>query len=162
MYDAYVIANDIDTVRNFPNEDADAVVAEVERRRAAKRQGKPSSSRFRGVSWSTSKKKWVAKIYVAGKTQHLGSFSDEDKAGRTIDTYVVDNNLDRPLNFPVAAEEKDGASSSSVFSDDAVEDHGAAAAAAAAAAAPPAAKRRKTSSRAPSCSPTALSKEALP
>jgi hypothetical protein len=89
-------------------------------------------------------------ISVGGKRKSLGYFTDEEKAGRAYDTYVVDNNLDRPLNFPVAAEEEDGESlsedekeESPRKSDDAGEDYGAAAAAA------PAAKRRKTSTRAP-------------
>ena len=42
-YDAYAIANDIDVPRNFPNEDEDAVVAEAERGRAAKKRKKAAS-----------------------------------------------------------------------------------------------------------------------
>ena len=95
-------------------------------------------------------KKWRVRIRVGGKSKSLGYFTDEEKAGRAFDTYVVDNNLDRPLNFPAAAEEEDGESlsedekeESPRKSEDAGEDYGAAAAAA------PAAKRRKTSTRAP-------------
>ena len=62
------------------------------------------------MSWSKREKRWTVSISVAGKLKHLGSFRDEQKAGRAFDAYVVDNNLDRPLNFPVAAEE-DGESS---------------------------------------------------
>ena len=49
----------------------------------------------------------MVQITVDGKKKHLGYFTDEEKAGRAFDKYVVDNNLDRPLNFPVAAEEDD-------------------------------------------------------
>jgi len=35
--------------------------------------------------------------------EYLGTFSDEETARRAFDKYGVDNNLDRPLNFPVAA-----------------------------------------------------------
>jgi len=72
---------------------------------------KNTTSQFRGVSWNKVKKKWKASIKVGGKTKHLGRFTDEEKAGRAFDKYVADNNLDRPLNFPVAAEEEDGESS---------------------------------------------------
>jgi len=70
------------------------------------------TSQFRGVSWSKREKKWKVQIQVDGKKKNLGSFSDEEKAGRAFDKYVADNNLDRPLNIPVAAEEEDGESSS--------------------------------------------------
>ena len=63
------------------------------------------------MSWSKREKKWKVQIQVDGKKKNLGSFSDEEKAGRAFDKYVADNNLDRPLNFPVAAEEEDGESS---------------------------------------------------
>ena len=145
-YDAYAITNGINTPRNFPNEDEDAVVAETARVRAAPKKRKNAaskSSRFRGVFWNRRSKKWQVGIYTNGKQKFLGSFIDEEKAGCAFDTYVVDNNLDRPLNFPVAAEADDESSSedekveSSGESDAADEDHGAAAAA-------PAAKRWRT------------------
>ena len=144
-YDAYAITNGINTPRNFPNEDEDAVVAEAERGRAAKKRKKAASksSRFSGVCWHNQSKKWIVQIRIGGKKKHLGTFRDEEQAARAFDTYVVDNNLDRPLNFPVAAEADDESSSedekveSSGESDAADEDHGAAAAA-------PAAKRWRT------------------
>jgi hypothetical protein len=131
---------------NFPNEDKDDVVNEAARVRAANKRKKAASksSRFRGVSQPA--KKWVVQIRVGGKRKYLGSFNDEEKAGRAYDKSVVDNNLDRPLNFPSVAEEEHGESSSEDEyeespgeSDVADEDRGAAAAAA------PAAKRRRTS-----------------
>lgn len=64
------------------------------------------------MSWNTKNKKWKARINFGGKRKSLRSFTNEEKAGRAFDKYVVDNNLDRPLNFPVAAEEEDGESSS--------------------------------------------------
>ena len=118
-YDAYAIANggdrQTDPSRNFDDEDEDEddVLAEAARVRDAPKRRKNASSKsshFRGVSWSEREKRWKVSISVAGKLQHLGSFRDEQKAGRAFDAYVVDNNLDRPLNFPVAAEE-DGESS---------------------------------------------------
>ena len=101
------------------------------------------------MSWNKPQKKWQVKIGVDGKRKSLGYFTNEEKAGRAYDTYVVNNNLDRPLNFPVAVEEEDRESlsedekeESPRKSDDAGEDYGAAAAA-------PAAKRRENSTLAP-------------
>ena len=115
-YDAYAIVNRINTRRNFPDEDEDEMVAEAACVRAAPRKRKQyappnKSSRFRGVCWHKKEKIWQVAIKVDGKTKSLGRFSDEEKAGRKFDKYVVDNNLDRPLNFPVAAEEEDRESS---------------------------------------------------
>ena len=115
-----------------------------------------NTSQFRGVQKldrshrKHSKKRnnwgWTANITVGGSNKYLGSFSDEEKAARAFDKYVVDNNLDRPLNFPVAAEDEDDESSSNdekeeafADSDDVDEEHGVAAAAV------PAAKRQRTS-----------------
>ena len=115
-YDAYAIVNRINTRRNFPDEDEDEMVAEVARVRAAPRKRRRyaplnKSSRFRGVCWHKKEKIWKVAIKVDGKTKSLGRFSDEEKAGRKFDKYVVDNNLTRPLNFPVAADEEDRESS---------------------------------------------------
>ena len=120
-YDAYAITNGIHTQRNFPDEDEDDVVAEVARFRAAPKKRKNAaskSSRFRCVSWIKREKKWRVHVCDGGKRRSLGSFKDEEQAGRAVDKYVVDNNLDRPLNFPVAAEEEDRESS---LEDDTVE-----------------------------------------
>ena len=77
-YDAYVIPNNIDKNLNFP--DAPAAAGH----RPTKQGG---SSSYRGVSWIKKAKKWVAKIRVGGKQKSLGSYSDEDAAGRAYDTY---------------------------------------------------------------------------
>lgn len=41
-----------------------------------------SSSRFRGVSWRSDMRKWVAYGRLAGKTHRLGNFESEDEAAR--------------------------------------------------------------------------------
>ena len=106
-YDAYAIANGFNRPRNFPGEDEDAVVAAAARVLATKKKKKKakanSSSQHRGVVWIARNKKWRVYITIDGKTKSLGSFNDEEKAGRAFDTYVIDNNLDRPLNFPDGA-----------------------------------------------------------
>lgn len=41
---------------------------------------KNSTSKYKGVSWSTCKSKWTVKIRVNGKSKHIGYFSDEKLA----------------------------------------------------------------------------------
>ena len=152
-YDAYAITNGIDTPRNFPNEDEAAVVAETARVRAAPKKRKNAaskSSRFRGVSWNKREKKWQVYIYVAGTRTCLGRFTDEEKGARAYDKHIVDNNLDRPMNFPADAKEDDESSLEDEQeelpgeSDDADKEYGKAAEAAV-----PAAKRRRSSAHSP-------------
>lgn len=45
-------------------------------------QGRPSSSRHRGVSWQRRDRKWAAYVRVDGKTIYVGMYEDEDEAGR--------------------------------------------------------------------------------
>lgn len=49
------------------------------------RSAKGSSSQFKGVSWSTRQRKWVAKIMANGETVNLGTFDDEIEAARSYD-----------------------------------------------------------------------------
>lgn len=44
-----------------------------------KTQGK-GTSKYKGVSWSKTSKKWVARIYYNGKDNHLGCFDNEVEA----------------------------------------------------------------------------------
>ena len=46
---------------------------------------KPSSSKYNGVSWSKSQKKWHAQLGLNGKYKFLGYFHDEIKAARAYD-----------------------------------------------------------------------------
>lgn len=48
------------------------------------------SSRFKGVSWSEERSKWVAQIAVNGKRRNLGRFLDEEEAARTYDRAALD------------------------------------------------------------------------
>lgn len=50
---------------------------------------KGTSSQYKGVSWSKSKKKWVAAIKCDGKTKFLGYFADEDEAARKYDVEAL-------------------------------------------------------------------------
>lgn len=59
------------------------------------------SSQFRGVSWHKARNKWQTQIKINGKRIHLGRFDSEEEAAQAYDEYIMDNNLDRELNFPL-------------------------------------------------------------
>jgi len=63
------------------------------------RMRKDNTSGYRGVMWRKQRSKWVAFIDTDGKTKQLGSFDDKDNAGRCYDRFVMDNNMEQPLNF---------------------------------------------------------------
>ncbi len=63
------------------------------------RMRKDNKSGYRGVMWRKQRKKWVAFIEFDGKTKQLGSFDNKDEAGRCYDRFVMDNNMEQPLNF---------------------------------------------------------------
>lgn len=48
---------------------------------------KGSSSKYRGVSWSKDKQKWVANCMRNYKNVYLGAFEDEDEAARVVAEY---------------------------------------------------------------------------
>ena len=105
-FDAYVIANKINTDLNFPS--APGAAGHM-----TTKKGRTSS--HRGVCWNKGGKKWRAKIYVDGKTKSLGYFVDEDDAGRAYDAYIRKHYpVERPhkwkrFNFPSADGEEGSA-----------------------------------------------------
>ena len=58
------------------------------------------SSKYRGVSFKKSNNKWQCSIRLDKKNVHIGYFSIEVEAAKKWDEYVIENNLDRELNFP--------------------------------------------------------------
>jgi hypothetical protein len=60
--------------------------------------GRGGSSRFIGVSWHKSTRKWEAGIKIAGKKTGLGHFADELEAARKYDEAAI--KIGRSLNFP--------------------------------------------------------------
>ena len=63
-----------------------------------KNRQRPPSSRFTGVCLNG--RKWVASIKINGCPIYLGYFDSEEAAAAEYDRAVIENNLDRPLNFP--------------------------------------------------------------
>lgn len=59
------------------------------------------SSKFMGVYYNKSTKKYMASCHHNGKLIHLGAFEKEIDAAETRDTYIIHNNLSHiQLNFP--------------------------------------------------------------
>lgn len=59
----------------------------------ASRKRTSSTSKFKGVSWSSERNKWAVYITVDKKRIGLGRFTDEVEAAKAYDTYVNANNL---------------------------------------------------------------------
>lgn len=55
-------------------------------------------SKYVGVSWDRTNKKWIANIRIDQKSFYLGSYTSEDDAARSFDARAAP--LDRPVNFP--------------------------------------------------------------
>jgi len=73
--------------------------------------GLASTSRFTGVSWFGSTKKWKAQANLGGKNTYLGSFNSEEEAARKYDEAV--RPYGRLLNFPDSTDGDSFSSSSS-------------------------------------------------
>lgn len=55
-----------------------------DRRRAGR------TSRFKGVSWSNQRNKWVVSIHVNGRSRSLGRYTDEVEAARVYDQAALE------------------------------------------------------------------------
>lgn len=63
--------------------------------------GKPTSSRYKGVTWDREKRRWRAAIRVNGRAKRLGRFVDEIEAARAYDRAALAQWGDRSrINFP--------------------------------------------------------------
>jgi hypothetical protein len=62
-------------------------------------------SKYRGVSWYKSRKKWQARIQYDGKQRHIGHFEDEEQAARAYDKAARAHKGEKArLNFPTKKE----------------------------------------------------------
>lgn len=58
-----------------------------------------SSSKFHGVYFDTKRKEWRAYITINKKTMHIGWFKNEISATKAYNQYIIENNLQNPLNY---------------------------------------------------------------
>ena len=58
-----------------------------------------NKSGFRGVCWRKVSKKWVTQIKVNNKKVHLGYFNTAVEGAIAYNNYVIENNLEHPLNI---------------------------------------------------------------
>lgn len=49
-----------------------------------------TTSRYKGVSWASTKGKWLANIHVNGRTRYLGRYTDEQEAARAYNRAAVE------------------------------------------------------------------------
>jgi len=68
--------------------------------RDEKRPQHRTSSKFRGVYWNKNCRAWRARIWVDGRSEHLGNFDDEEEAARAFDRRALELKRFRALNFP--------------------------------------------------------------
>ncbi len=61
------------------------LVTRAENSRNCKKTNKPTSSKYRGVSWYGRRKRWRVQIRYNGMRKHLGFFKNEDDAARAYD-----------------------------------------------------------------------------
>lgn len=47
------------------------------------------TSQYKGVSWASTKSKWLANIHIDGKTKYLGRYTDEREAARAYNTAAL-------------------------------------------------------------------------
>lgn len=60
-----------------------------ENHRNVRKQGCPTSSRFKGVTWDKNRNKWMAKIKVDGRAKFLGRYDFEESAAAAYDWAAV-------------------------------------------------------------------------
>lgn len=58
--------------------------------RGAARGRTGRTSQYKGVSWATTKNKWLVNIHVDGRTRYLGRYGDEKEAARAYNRAAVE------------------------------------------------------------------------
>lgn len=83
--DGNPLNNDISNLREVTNQENSR-----NRKKHKSHNGKPTSSKFKGVSWNKEKQKWESQIYIDGKPKHLGLFTSEIESAQSYDRAAID------------------------------------------------------------------------
>ena len=59
-----------------------------------------ASSKYMGVSYVKDRNKWEARLVFNKKKKTIGQFPTEMEAAIAYDKFIIDNNIERPINFP--------------------------------------------------------------
>lgn len=65
-----------------------------------KRNVATATSRYKGVHWDKTKRRWIASFWVGKKCTVIGRFTDEEAAARAYDAAIVDRGEFAVFNFP--------------------------------------------------------------
>ncbi len=80
---------------------ASSAVNNINRGKNRTWRGRPTSSGYKGVSWSNKRKKWHSYIWFDNKRMHLGYFTEDKDAARAYDAMVYELHGEYAyLNFP--------------------------------------------------------------
>lgn len=75
----------------------------VQKRRRKRRKSNRCSSSYRGVSWHKRDHRWVARAWINGKTENLGTYISEKHAALMVDSKLIEAygpSAEALLNFP--------------------------------------------------------------
>ena len=96
VYDTYVIKNNLPNPLNFNGEKTMDSIVGKEIRRA-----RNCSSKYNGVSFIKTSKRWRCVVTISQSERiSIGCYLEEVEAAKAYDKFIVENNLDRKLNFP--------------------------------------------------------------
>jgi len=100
--ESHSFSNDPDSIVGI---DADApetppAMGNVNAGKRSHRSSRLYSSEYRGVYWHKHSKAWRARIWVDGKSEHLGLFDSEEMAARAFDRRALELKRFKALNFP--------------------------------------------------------------
>lgn len=70
----------VDHINNIPSDNRLENLQIITHRKNSSKDRKGGSSKFVGVYWDKQMSKWRARIYLKGKSKHLGLFDSEKEA----------------------------------------------------------------------------------